>query len=90
MPQRKTGRPRGRPTTGLNGEPTTGYRRLCIRLPAETLALVARWAKAAGLPRWRIVDQAINRAAPRKINPPPEVIRGKLEDQPPKPKRKRT
>lgn len=59
----KASKPRGlagRPTTGVRpGEKASDYKRLMLRLPADTLAEMDAAARATGQTRWRVVVEAV-------------------------------
>jgi hypothetical protein len=54
-------RGRGRPAKGLQpGETVTSYRRLTVRLPAESKARLMAIAEVTKTPAWLLVTQAVD------------------------------
>ena len=51
----------GQPPAGIRaGEKVSEYHQLTIRVPDDTVALLTRLAARLGLPRWRIVHEALH------------------------------
>jgi predicted transcriptional regulator len=58
--QGKAKRGAGRPPTGLNeGERSTDYKRLAVRLPDDTLAALNAIGRVVDRPLWRVLADAV-------------------------------
>ena len=64
-PKRAEPSPIGRPPAGWNGEKTSTYPQLSLRLPPETLAKVRELSRVLRVPQWRIIADAIDAYAKR-------------------------
>jgi len=49
----------GRPPTGLEGQKSSEYRRLALRLPDDALANLDAISRVVRLPQWRVVADAL-------------------------------
>jgi hypothetical protein len=49
----------GRPPAGDDGEKTSQWKQLAIRVPDTTLVRLRRWQMLDDRPLWRLVDEAI-------------------------------
>jgi hypothetical protein len=51
----------GRPPAGMDGQPSSRYPQLAVRVPPETIAQCAAIAVRLDLPQWQVVREAIAR-----------------------------
>jgi hypothetical protein len=65
MPHRAQTSPVGRPPAGPNGEKTSTYPQVSMRLPPEALATLRELSRALRVPQWRIVADALDAYAKR-------------------------
>jgi len=49
----------GRPPTGLEGQKSSEYRRLALRLPDDALTNLDAISRVVRLPQWRVVADAL-------------------------------
>ena len=56
----KANRGAGRPPTGLDGEKSSQYRRLALRLPDDALARLDAISRVVKHPQWRVVADALS------------------------------
>ena len=55
----KVKRSAGRPPTGFEGEKSSQYKRLALRLPNDALATLDAISRAVNLPQWHVVADAL-------------------------------
>ena len=61
MSAKKVTRRRGRPPAGIDGQPSSQYPQLAVRVPPETIDQLAAIAEKKGLRQWQVVREAIAR-----------------------------
>jgi hypothetical protein len=49
----------GQPPTGIGGAKVSDYPRLTLRIPDDSMKLLATSSKRLGQPRWRVVHDAL-------------------------------
>jgi hypothetical protein len=56
----KTGK-RGRPPAGIDGQPSSRYPMLAVRVPPEAIAQCTEIAEKRQVPQWQVVREAFAR-----------------------------